>query len=779
MRELNPRIKRLRERLLTSPNSLCIQRARLLTQSMKASEGGDMLIRQGKAIRHILENIPIKIFPDELIVGTMTSRPPGAIFYPELFGLWVMPEIDRLSKRKVNPFMVSKEDISILKEEVAPYWGDKTVYSFGRSLFPKGTEAIVETVAFFILTEVAGISHATVNYPFLLSVGLSDLLKRTESHEGNFYEALSHALRGEIRLAERYAEQAERLAMEEEGERRGELLEIAEICRRVPALPPRNFHEALQFIWFFHLALHQENWGASISIGRMDQFLLPYFRRDLENGRIDYEKAVELIQCLWIKTSELVPIVDSSTTTRFFGGLPTYQAVTIGGVNREGEDATNELSHLILDATDRLRLKEPNLTARLHEGTPDNFREKVSEVIKRGGNILAVFNDEVTIPALCKREVSLEDARDYSITGCVEPTSAGRTFGSTDAALFNLPICLELALNNGRSGILRADIGLPTGDAREFKSMKEIVDAFRRQVAHFVKHMVDGSNCLEQVHQKVKPTPLMSIAIEGCLTTGEDVTLGSAKYNFTGVQAVGIADVADSLAALEKFVFRERRYKIDEFLQKLEMEVKEEPFRLMLWNRGPKYGNDDDDADKYAKLIAKIFEEEVEKYENPRGGRFIPGIYSIGTQCGFGGFVSTLPSGRKARETLAVGISPHQGCDRRGPTATMKSVTKVKHELFANGVSLNMKINPKSLAGEVGTKALSSLIQTYFEMGGMHVNFNAIDRETLLDAQNRPENYQDLLVRVGGFSARFVNLGKEHQDEIIARTEHYAPSSSF
>jgi formate C-acetyltransferase len=826
---VNGRVERLRNKLLNSKNSLSVERAKLLTESMKKTEGEPVIIRWAKAIRHILEDISISIAPDELIVGNIAGKPPGAIFYPELSGFLLVPELDNLRKREVNPLFVTDEEISIIKEEIFPYWWNKNIASstvklfpremvrvgsapttvlteaagitlegivkftekhaglvkrgvarhgldkkiLGRAvkLFPKEVGNVGSMPAVFILTEFAGISHTTVNYPYLLSTGLREIIKEAEKRDGEFYEAVKIALEGIIKFADRCAELAEKLSKDASGNRKKELKEIAEVCRRVPAYPPRTFHEALQFVWFFQIALHQENYEQGISIGRIDQFLLPYYRKDVEEGGLDREMASELIQCLWIKTSEIIPALSSLFSQKFFGGLLTNQAVTVGGVDKDGRDATNELSCLILEATDELRLRQPNLIVRLSKKTTEDFRDKVSEVINRGGNVLSVFNDDIAIPALCKRSVSVEDARDYSVTGCVEPTSAGKTFGSTDATLFNIAICFELALNNGRSRVLKKQMGPKTGNPRNFKSVDDVISAFRKQVSHFVKRMADGSNFIEIAHQKMKPTPVMSVAIYGCFEAGRDVTSGAAKYNFTGVQVVGIADVADSLAAIEKFVFSEKSIKMREMLFLLAKNFDgAENMRLRLWGEAPKYGNDDEVADKYARLVARMYAGEVEKYKNPRGGKFVPGIYSIGTQVGFGEFVGALPSGRRAKEPLATGISPHHGCDVLGPTAAMKSVAKVESELFANGISYDMKINPK--LSEV--KVLSSLIKTYFELGGMHVMFNIIDRDTLIDAQLHPEKYQDLLVRVGGFSARFIDLGKEHQDEIIKRTEHNA-----
>ncbi len=783
------RTESLKQRLLNSKNSICMERARLLTESMRETEGQPMLLRQAKALAHILENITVNILPDELIVGTMTSRPPGAILYPEGAGLLMLSEFDAIRERPVNPFQISDGELALLKEEVFPYWEKRTLGAYASNYFPAQTDLIAGKFAFFILTELAGISHATINYPYLLSVGFEDIaemaVKKIEEHDSGdkedpaalskctFYKAAKLVSEAMIRFGRRYSEKARALAMSEADERRrDELLLLAQICDRVPAKPPRTFYEALQFIWFTQIALHQENYEQGISLGRMDQYLLPLYQKDLREGNLDYEQAVELVQCLWIKTSELVPLFSSAVTT-FFGGLPTNQAVSVGGIDRAGENATNELSHLLLDATHRIRVRQPNFHVRFHRHTPVEFRDKVSEVMKAGGGILALVNDEVIVPTLVHRGVSLEDARDYAITGCVEPTSAGRTFGSTDAALFNLAICLELALTNGKSRILQEETGVRSGDPLKFTSMDELVEAFRKQVAYFVKHMVVGCNCLGIVHREIKPTPLLSLCIQGCFERGKDITLGSAKYNFTGMQAVGIADVADSLAAIDKLVFGEKAITMEELLRALEGNFEgEERLRQMLLYRASKYGIDDDSVDRYAQVATRIYNDEVERYTNTRGGRFSPGIYPMNTHNGFGLFIGALPSGRLAQTSLVDGVSPGHGNDVKGPTAAMKSVAKIDHHLFANGISYNMKFTPRALGGEGGTRGLSALIKTYFDLGGMHVQFNVVDRETLLDAQRNPEKHRDLLVRIAGFSAHFTELSKEVQDEIIERTEH-------
>jgi len=783
---MTSRIELLRERMLKSKPSVCIERAKYYTESMKQTEGEPMIIRQAKALAHVLENISVNIFPGELIVGTMVSKPPGAIVYPEGVGLRIIPELEEIRTRETNPFEISDEDIRILKEEIDPYWSDKSLGAFAEQITPKKIMDILYGGAHFILTEIAGISHVSINYPYLLSVGFEKIKEMAEEkikeyeeikstnpeiiEKVLFYRAVKIVSEAIINFAHRYAEKALELA--EKGEdpvRREELLKIAEVCKWVPAKPPRNFHEALQFVWFTQVVLHQENYEQAISMGRIDQYLYPYYEKDVETGVLDFEKAVELVSCLWIKTNEIVPLFDYILTV-YFSGLPTNQAATLSGVNEKGEDATNELTYVMLEATKRVALRQPNVHVRLHEKSPERLLRTLAEIIASGINNIAIFNDKTIIKALTRKNIPLEDARNYSTIGCVEPGPFGKSFTSSDAALFNLAICLELALNNGVSFVHRQKVGVDTGDPTKFKSMDDVLEAFRKQVSYLVKHMVIGSNCFEYANQVLKPTPFLSLCVEGCFENGRDITMGSAKYNFTGVQCVGLADVADSLAAIDQVVFKEKLVSMKELIEALQnnFEGKEE-LRQLLINRAPKYGNDDDLADKYAQIAAKIYSEEVEKHRNIRGGWFIPGMYSMTTHVGFGLFTGALPSGRKLYDPLSNGISPSLTSQRKGLTAAMKSVTKIDHTLYSNGLAYTVTISPSLFSGENGIDNLISLIKAYIRLGGMHIHFNVVDVNTLLEAQKNPEKYRHLLVRVAGYSAYFVDLTKDVQNEIIRR----------
>jgi pyruvate formate-lyase/glycerol dehydratase family glycyl radical enzyme len=786
-----PRLSRLHSELLASKKEICVQRARYLTEYMK---GPDIwfepaVVRRAKAVAHILKNLEVKIYPDELLVGNLTSKRVGAIIYPEFLGLLVWPELGNLANRGGNSLQISQAEKEELEKEIFPFWPDKVVADYADDFTsPPMPMYLLGQFGFFLLTEAGGISHTAPDFEKLIKVGLNGLIAEArqriadmdgpmgadpeELRKRSFYKAVELTCQGVIEFACRYQKQAQALAEgESDPARKAELLEIARICGKVPAGPAETFHEALQSLWFLEVALHQENYEQALCLGRLDQYLYPYYKRDLKRGVLTRGRAIELLGCLFVKLSEFVPLF-SDYLAPFFTGFPANPAITFGGLTPDGEDATNELTHAILDTREVLKTRHPNLHARIHQGSPEAYLQRAVEVLKSGGGMPAFFNDEVIVPALVNKAISEEDARDYVVIGCVEISVPRKTFGSTDAALMSLPICLDMALRDGYCPVMLKKIGVETGDPQGFTDMDDVVEAFRRQVSYVVDQMVIGLNALSLAHEELYPSPLLSSLTEGCLEKGKDVTAGGAVYNFTGVQGVGTADVANSLAAIDRLVFAEKQVTMEQLLKALEddFEGHEDLHRLV--NRVPKYGNDDELADRYAKLVAQIFCEEVARHRNTRGGVYLPGFLSMTTHEGFGSFVGALPSGRKAFQTFANGLSPCDGSDLKGPTACLKSIAKIDYSLATSGVSVNIKFSPVDLTGEEGTQILSALIRGYFELGGMHLQLNLVSRETLLDAQQNPQKYPDLMVRVSGYSAYFVDLTKEVQDEIIARTEH-------
>jgi pyruvate formate-lyase/glycerol dehydratase family glycyl radical enzyme len=786
-----PRLSRLHSELLKSRKEICVQRARYLTQYMKGSDVWfePAIVRRAKAVAHILGNLDVTIYPDELIVGSLTSKRVGAIIYPEYIGLLIWPELDTLADRGGNSLQISEAEVQELDKEVFPFWQGKVLADYADDFTsPPAPLQLLEQFGFFLLTEAAGISHTAPDFEKALKVGGKGLIEEARQkiaeidesrgtepealRKRSFYKAVELVWEGLIEFARRHQQAALQMAeAERDPVRKSELLEIARICGKVPGEPAESFHEALQSLWFMEVALHQENYEQALCLGRLDQYLYPYYQKDLEKGILTEERAIELMGCLFIKTSEFVPLFSDSIAI-FFSGFPANPAITVGGVTEDGQDATNELTERILDTREVLKTRHPNIHARVHKNSPDEYVSRVIEVIGSGGGMPALLNDEVITPALVKKGIEERDARDYVVIGCVEISVPRKTFGSTDAALMSLPICLEMALNNGHCPVMLKQVGIETGEPRGFKGIDEVVDAFRRQVSYVVEQMVSGLNALSIAHEELYPSPLLSSVIQGCMRKGIDVTAGGAEYNFTGVQGVGVADVANSLAVMDRLVFSEKQISMDELLRCLEDDFEGHDEIRRLVSRVPKYGNDEDLPDKYAELVSEIFCQAVAKHKNSRRGVYLPGFLSMTTHEGFGSFVGALPSGRKAFETFANGVSPCDGSDQKGPTACLKSVAKIDYSLATNGVAVNIKFSPVHLRGAEGSEILKSLIRGYFDLGGMHLQLNLVDRETLLDAQQQPEKYADLMVRVAGYSAYFVDLSKEVQDEIIARTEH-------
>ncbi len=773
------RLGHLRERFLRGRREICIERARYLTESYRQTEGRPAVLRQARALEHILRHLTVRIQPDELIVGSITGKPLGAGVYPEGVAGRLLSELPNIAQRDCNTFTIAPDDQRELMEDILPYWRGKTTEEVARTYWSPAVAANVKRVAPFILTEAGGIGHMLINHQRVLERGLLAIAEeaRTRGQAADddgrraLFEAMAIAARAVIAWANRYADEAERLA-NAGAANRAELLAIAEACRRVPAHPARTFREALQAILFVHYATQIESFESAISLGRVDQFLYPWYRADVDAGRLSREEALELLGCFYLKLSQSIPLFDSVVTLAF-SGLTNFANTVIGGMDARGADVTNELSCLMLEAMNRVRSPQPNFGVRLHKGSPPAFRAAVMQAAADGIGNLQLFNDEAIIAALANRGIPLEDARAYGIIGCVEPAVPNKSFTSSDAALFNLPLCLELALNDGRGRVLTEQLGPATGDPRGFGSIEAVIEAYRAQVEHLVGQMVEGLEGLARGHAERRPVPLASSLTDDCLERGLDLTAGGARYNFTGVQGVGTATVGDSLAAIDRLVFRDKRITMDDLLAALDTDFAgQEPLRQTLLNKAPKYGNDDDDADRFARLAAEIYCRAVEKHPNFRGGWYSPGMYSVTTHVVFGLMLGATPDGRHARQPLSQGISPANGRDAKGPTAALKSAAKLDHTLVSNGLALNQMLSLGAAARERAADVLGGLAGAYFALGGQHLQWNLVDRATLIAAQQDPEAYRGLIVRVSGYSALFADLSRVVQDDLINRTEH-------
>jgi formate C-acetyltransferase len=734
-----------------------------------------MIIRQAKALKHILENIPIQILNGELIVGTMLPNPPGAIVFPEGVGLRLINDLESLPTRETNRLLVDEEDARILREEIAPYWQNKTIEAFSTPLMPEIIE-ILYSGSVFVLSEFAGISHVAINYPYLMRRGFrwfaEESRKRIDEIESEgvwdaeklaFYTATKIVSEAIIEYGRRYADLAEKMAEEEKDEkRREELLKISEICRKVPAEKPETFWEAVQFLWLVQSALHQENYEQAISMGRIDQYLYPFYVKDLKEGRINREMAFDILANLWVKTNEIVPPFDS-LLEQYFSGQATNQALTIGGTDIYGNDATNELTFLMLEVTDKLRLRQPNVHVRVSSRTPDEFLDRLAQVIAAGCNAIAVFNDEAAVKALKHVGVSDEDAWNYTTVGCVEIAPFGNSFTSSDAALINIVKALEYAMNEGMDMMFGYEYGVKTPPP---ETLEDLIENFKKQLSHIVRLVVKGCNILGYANAKVKPTPFLSICVEDCFEKGVDVTEGGARYNFTGIQAVGFADIADSFVAIEHAL--KSGYTLREVIEacKSDFSDNEELHRILV--EAPKYGNDVDSADRYAKMVLELYCDYVNSYRNYRNGRFIAGCYPMTTHVGFGYFTAALPSGRKSGTPLNPGVSPCTGADKEGVTAVIKSACKLNYEKLPNGASLTVNLSTDVL-GPKGPEIIKAILKSLVDLGGMHIQFSVVDANVLKKAQEDPESYRWLLVRVAGWSSYFVELSRAVQNEIIAR----------
>ncbi len=836
------RTQRLKQKLLNSPFEVCAERAVLWTESQRRTEGQPQVVRNALALKNVLEGMTVTVDDDELIVGRRTSKRRGAPLFPEIKSFSIEAQLNTYDTRSIQPFRVDREEKRALKK-VLPYWRRRSAWDRAFRLMPRDLQCDVFKLMFTVEAEFAnGIGHFIAGNHNLLAKGFAGIREEASSKlrswsgsnsngRKDFWGAVVITSGAAIAFASRFATEARRLAAREDSpERKEELHRIAQICDHVPAKPPGNFHEAIQAVWFNQLICQLECGGFAISPGRLDQLLYPFYLRDLKQGKINAEQAQELIECLYVKMSEVVNVLDT-VIIPVTSGPPIAQSLTIGGTNGDGQDATNELTCLFLDALDNIRTVSPNLAVRFHSGTPAEFTLRVCDAVRRGA-MMSWFNDEVIVPALKAKGVSPRDARGYAIVGCVEPTAAGGTFGSTDANLINITRCLDLALHNGdgtdfladrnylarrfrpyfkaRKGrystgngnrwahylmllryfmlmgrrtriklpdlyrILRGKgLGVRSGDARRFKSIDDLLDAYGKQVSHFVGRMVEAMDYCDRAHAELKPTPFISSTIDDCSERGKDVTRGGARYNFTGPQAIGLADVADSLAAVKTLVFDQSKISMDELLEALSNDFAgKEPLRQMLINKAPKYGNDEEEVDTLAREVAAIYCREVEKHRNFRGGMFQPGIYSMSAHLVFGILTGATPDGRRRGEPLASGVSPVRGRELKGPTAVMHSVARVDTPPISNGCVLNMTFNPQLLKGTENLRKFADLNRAYFELGGLHVHYNIIDAEILRAAQKYPDRHRGLVVRVAGYSALFTELDRSTQNDIISRTAH-------
>lgn len=826
----SPRIQRLIDHLYENMPVIEANRAVILTESYKATEDEPIIMRRAKAFYAICEKLPIIIRPDELIVGSNTIAPRGCQVFPEYSFSWLEDEFDTVSTRSADPFYIS-EDTKKTLHEVFKYWKGKTTSELATAYM---TDDTLLAMKHNIFTPgnyfYNGIGHFTVKYEEVLAIGFEGIKAKAQTaldaidctdpdyqKRSTFLEAVKISCDAAMLYAKRYA----LLALEEAKEcsdpvRQRELLQIAENCARVPAKPAQSFYEACQSFWFVQELLQTESSGHSISPGRFDQYMYPYFKADLEAGKLTREQAQEYMDCIWVKLNDLNKCRDAASAEGF-AGYSLFQNLIAGGQNEEGMDVTNDLSFMCIEAAMHVPLPQPSLSVRVWNKTPHSFLIKAAKLTRTGIGLPAYYNDEVIIPSLMSRGVSLQDARTYNIIGCVEPQAHGKTDGWHDAAFFNMCRPLELVFSNGMDG--GEQVGPRTGEISDFATFDDFFNAYKEQMNYFIKLLVNADNSIDVAHAERCPLPFQSCMIDDCIGKGKSLQEGGAIYNFTGPQGFGIANVADSMLAIKQLVYDEKKLTLADFKDALDnnfghgfsiqkcTEVTENIMRELL-EKGqsvsvedasricqavyqssidhadrarydeilkmiadvPKYGNDNEEADLLARDVAYTYTKPLENYRNPRGGIYQAGLYPVSANVPLGAQTGATPDGRLANTPVADGVGPMQGRDVQGPTATANSVSMLDHMIASNGTLFNQKFHPSALTGQEGLEKFVALLRTFFENKGMHMQFNVVSVETLLDAQKHPEKYRSLVVRVAGYSAHFTTLSKSLQDDIIKRT---------
>ena len=848
------RVERLKNVIVEAMPVIESERAILVTEAYKETEHLSPILRRAKVMEKLLDNMHITIRDDELIVGALTEHPRSSELGVEFSYDWVETEFDTMATRLTDPFYISEDNKRVLRKTFSQ-WNGKTLSEYATSLMSQECKDCQDYAVFNVGNYLlAGVGHSVVYYEKVMKYGFRGIIKEAvEAMEKldksqpdyikkeQFYKAVIITYTAAINYAQRYAEKAEELAQKEKDPvRKAELRVIAQNCRNVPEHGAKNFYEACQSFWMTHQILRIESNGHSYSPGPFDRFVYRFYQEDT---KITEEFAQELIDCLFIKLNDSNKFRDD-ITAQAFAGYHLFEMLSLGGQDEAGNDMTNDISYMCLNALAHVGLPAPSLAARISNKTPDEFLYRVCEVIRLGYGMPALFNDEIIIPAMVNRGIPLKVARTFTPSGCVEPDIAHKTDGWHDAASFNVARVMEITLNNGRCG--GKQLGPQTGEITSFRCIEDFIDAFRKQMEYFILYMVEADNCIDIAHAERCPLPFQSGLIEDCIGKGLSVQEGGAIYNFTGPQGFGCIDAGDSLYCIQKNVFEDKNFTLSQLKEALEnnfgypigpggstpvtaqigseccggscdndadMEARiYEAVRSILNGSGSVsisdvrnklagsygasqngascagntekyadilrylqnttgYGNDIDEIDKYAAICARIYCEIVETFRNPRGGQFQAGIYPVSANVLYGKDVGALPTGRLAKLPLGDGVSPRAGKDVKGPTAAANSVSKLDHALASNGTLYNQKFLPAALAGDAGLKNFVALVRGYFERKGMHIQFNVVDKETLLDAQKNPDSHKNLVVRVAGYSAHFIRLAKETQDNIIARTE--------
>lgn len=784
-----PRLKELRALSFSRTPEICIERARHVTRYLRdLDDPADAPeVRQAKKVCQYLRERQPMFHDRNLIAGSTTSKPLGAPLFPEFFALYLWPELDTVSDRAQNPQRLTAAEAGELNLEIFPYWLERTVLERTRQRLGDATCLnLFESLVFFIASKAGCISHCVPSYRPMLELGLNGLIGRAAEREAaarargdaasrgqaDFYRAVQIALDGVITYADHLAAEAQRRAdADPDPVSRQEFLDLAAVCRRVPAHPATTFREAINAIWLCQVGIHAENINMAMSPGRLDQVLAPYYERDLAAGRLDLGRAMELIGCLWLKIADNVTMVPEASE-QMFGGAGTVPAITLGGVDQNGGDAVNDLTYLMLRVTELLRIRDPNVNARYdYEANSRAYCRRVAEVVLSTRAVPALFNDQTNIRALVGQGEAIEHARDYAVVGCVELASSGRDYPASSSIMLNLAAPMEMALFQGKRPITGDDqVGPVTPDPAGLTSYEQFFQVFTTQLDWLIGQAIELNEHMGAVHQEMMPSPLLSALFEGPLDKGRDLVRGGSVYNSSGATHIGFADVVDSLNAIEQTVFIDRKYTLAQVVAAVRGNFTgpgEESMRLFLKNRAPKYGTEHPVARANARRLVRHLFDVYQAHTNYRGGPYRPAYWTMTNHAGLGGITGALPSGRRTGELFASGITPVSGAAPE-LTACLNAVAELGGEEVPGCWALNIKYRPEDDAAAMSER-FAQVIEAYFRAGGQQVQFNIMDYAMLIDAKKHPENYPELMVRVSGYSAYFKDLNSLMQDELITR----------
>ena len=787
---LTPRVQRMKDKYFDTIPQITAERLVLQTEAYKKFAGEAVPVFRAKVVNYILENMTTLIMDDELIVGTATNAYRGANLHPEFqSSSWYISDIDDFSTRTKDPYYISQEDRKMILETLK-YWDGKSMEDLSNLVMPSKIKELEKDDIICVGLENGVSGETTCDHEKILTVGLKGYIeecqRNIDSHipqtmeeqsKVDFWQACIIQAKGLITYAHRMAEEAERQAMLcKDEKRKRELLTIAENCRVVPENPPRTFQQALQSIWFVHVCFYIEVCTTACGFGRFDQYMWPFYKKDvLEEGRLSREEALEMLECLYLKTCEVYEVRDNWYATAF-AGYPMWQTLVVGGQTSDGKDATNDLSYLCLEAASDLQIKQPVMALRVWEKTPEALIRYGCKMIQEGQANPGFFNDAAAIGMSLEkgRGSTIEEAKDWTIVGCIQPAPGGGSAdGSPDAGYVNMGKMIEFVLHNGVDPATGKQMGLETGDPREFKTIEEFKDALKKQILHHYDLIRIGYNLMQSIHMNRYPVIFASMVTKGCVESGKSVQHGGAKYSTAGMYVTGPANLADCIVAIETCVFKDHDVTMDELIRACDTNFEgQERLRQLLLNKPEKYGNNQAHVDAVYKEMVDFIAENVQQWHDARGGYYAFGIDSQTMNIPHGQVTGALPDGRKAGEPFCDASSPMMGRDIHGPTATVKSVASMVDEKLHEGALYNLRFDPKGVQGENGLKIIEGVIKTYFDDGGQHIQINVVDNETLRKAQQNPENYKGLMVRVAGYMAYFTELDKSAQDTIIYRTAH-------